>query len=361
MPQPDRTDELRRLLTQRILVLDGAMGTMIQRYQLQEADFRGERFANHPRDLKGANDLLCITHPDIIEEIHRAYLAAGSDIIETNTFNSTAISMADYALEPAVYEINRAASEIARRACDAYSTPDKPRFVAGSLGPTNRTASLSPDVNNASMRAVTFDELVDAYYEQTRGLVDGGCDILMPETTFDTLNLKAALFAIDKYFEDTGIRLPVIASITITDASGRTLSGQTVEACWNSIRHATLLAVGINCALGAEDMRPHVEELSTLAPIFISCYPNAGLPNALGGYDETPEMMAAVLRDYAESGWLNLVGGCCGTGPDHIKIIAETVATLPPRRCGAGFQPAPGDQAGGPLHTNRFLRLSGLE
>ena len=346
MPQPDRTEELRSLLNRRILVLDGAMGTMIQRYQLSEEDFRGERYRSHPRDLKGANDLLNLTRPDIIEEIHRAYLAAGSDIIETNTFNSTAISMADYALEPAVYEINRAASEIARKACDAYSTPDKPRFVAGSLGPTNRTASLSPDVNNAGMRAVTFDELVDAYYEQTRGLVDGGCDILMPETTFDTLNLKAALFAIDKYFEDTGIRLPVIASITITDASGRTLSGQTVEACWNSIRHATLLAVGINCALGAEDMRPHVEELSTLAPIFISCYPNAGLPNALGGYDETPEMMAAVLRDYAESGWLNLVGGCCGTGPDHIRVIAETVATLPAR------VPSPVPQ---------YLRLSGLE
>ena len=346
MPQPDRTEELRSLLNRRILVLDGAMGTMIQRYQLSEEDFRGERYRSHPRDLKGANDLLNLTRPDVIEEIHRAYLAAGSDIIETNTFNATAISMADYALEPAVYEINRAASEIARRACDAYSTPDKPRFVAGSLGPTNRTASLSPDVNNAGMRAVTFDELVDAYYEQTRGLVDGGCDILMPETTFDTLNLKAALFAIDKYFEDTGVRLPVIASITITDASGRTLSGQTVEACWNSIRHATLLAVGINCALGAEDMRPHVEELSTLAPIFISCYPNAGLPNALGGYDETPEMMAAVLRDYAASGWLNLVGGCCGTGPEHIRIIAETVATLPPRVP----QPVP-----------QYLRLSGLE
>ncbi len=346
MPQPDRTEELRSLLQQRILVLDGAMGTMIQRYQLSEQDFRGERYRSHPRDLKGANDLLNIVRPDIIEEIHRAYLAAGSDIIETNTFNATAISMADYALEPDVYEINRAASEIARRACDAYSTPDRPRFVAGSLGPTNRTASLSPDVNNAGMRAVTFDELVDAYYEQTRGLIDGGCDILMPETTFDTLNLKAALFAIEKYFEDTGIRLPIIASITITDASGRTLSGQTVEACWNSIRHANLLAAGINCALGAEDMRPHVEELSTLAPLFISCYPNAGLPNALGGYDETPEMMADVLRDYAASGWLNLVGGCCGTGPEHIRVIAETVATLPPRV---------------PPVVPQYLRLSGLE
>ena len=346
MPQPDRTEELRRLLTQRILVLDGAMGTMIQRYQLSEEEFRGERFAKHPRDLKGANDLLCLTRPDIIEEIHRAYLEAGSDIIETNTFNAQAISMADYALEPVVYEINLEAAKIARRACDALSTPDRPRFVAGSLGPTNRTASLSPDVNNAGMRAVTFDELVDAYYEQTRGLVDGGADILMPETTFDTLNLKAALFAIEKYFDDTGIRLPVIASITITDASGRTLSGQTVEACWNSISHASLLAAGINCALGAEDMRPHVEELSTLAPVFLSVYPNAGLPNALGGYDETPQMMAAVLRDYAENGWINFVGGCCGTGPEHIRVIAETVATLPPRV---------------PPRPPQVLRLSGLE
>src|ERR1051325_6323227 len=344
MPQPDRTEELRRLLTQRILVLDGAMGTMIQRYRLTEEDFRGERFKNHPRDLRGANDLLCLTRPDVIEQIHRAYLEAGSDIIETNTFNAQAISMADYALEPWCYEINVEAARIARKAADAFT--DKPRFVAGSLGPTNRTASLSPDVNNAGLRTVTFDELVAAYYEEVRGLVDGGVDLLMPETTFDTLNLKAALFAIEKYFEDTGIRLPVIASITITDASGRTLSGQTVEACWNSISHAPLLAAGINCALGAEDMRPHVEELSSLAPVFLSCYPNAGLPNALGGYDETPEMMAATLRDYAENGWLNLVGGCCGTVPDHIRLIAETVATLPPRV---------------PPHPPQYLRLTGLE
>ena len=346
MARPDRTQELRDLLTRRILVLDGAMGTMIQRYRLGEADYRGERYRDHSHDLKGASDVLNLTRPDVIEEIHRAYLEAGSDIIETNTFNAQAISMLDYALGPDVYELNKVGAELARRACDAYSTPEKPRFVAGSLGPTNRTASISPDVNNAGMRAVTFDELVDAYYEQTRGLVDGGCDILMPETTFDTLNLKAALFAIEKYFADTGIRLPVIASITITDASGRTLSGQTVEACWNSIRHAPLLAVGINCALGAEDMRPHVGELSNLAPIFISCYPNAGLPNALGGYDETPAMMADVLREYAGNGWLNLVGGCCGTGPDHIRFIAETVATLPPRV---------------PSTPPQYLRLSGLE
>ncbi|MFZ2491294.1 MAG: methionine synthase [Thermoanaerobaculia bacterium] len=346
MPQPDRTEEIRNLLTRRIAVLDGAMGTMIQRYQLDEAAFRGEAFANHPRDLRGANDLLNLTQPQVIEEIHRAYLEAGSDILETNTFNAQAISLADYGLEDKVYEINLAAARIARRACDAFSTPDRPRFVAGSLGPTNRTASLSPDVNNPAFRAVSFDELVDAYYEQVRGLVDGGSDILMPETTFDTLNLKAALFAIEKYFADTGIRLPIIASITITDASGRTLSGQTVEACWNSISHAPLLAVGINCALGAEEMRPYVEELATIAPVFISCYPNAGLPNALGGYDETPEEMAAVLLDYAENGWLNLVGGCCGTGPDHIRVISEIVRDLPPRV---------------PQPVAKHLRLSGLE
>ena len=346
MAQPDRSEELRALLAKRILVLDGAMGTMIQRYSLDEAAFRGERFAQHPRSLKGASDVLALTRPHVLDEIHRQYLEAGSDIIETNTFNAQAISFADYDLEPYVYEINKAAAEICRRAADDFSTPEKPRFVAGSMGPTNRTSSLSPDVNNPGFRGVTFDELVDAYYEQTRGLVDGGVDLLMPETTFDTLNLKAALFAIQKYFADTGITLPVIASITITDASGRTLSGQTVEAAWNSIAHAPLLAVGINCALGAEEMRPHVEELAKLAPIFISCYPNAGLPNALGGYDETAAEMAAVLRDYASSGWLNIVGGCCGTGYDHIRIIAETVATLPPRV---------------PSAPPRHLRLSGLE
>jgi 5-methyltetrahydrofolate--homocysteine methyltransferase len=346
MPQPNRTEELRRILSQRILVLDGAMGTQIQRYGLDESAFRGERFANHSRDLQGASDVLAITRPSVIEEVHRAYLEAGADIIETNTFNAQAISFADYALEPYVYEINVAAAQCARRAVEAFDSPEKPRFVAGAMGPTNRTASLSPDVNDPGFRGVSFDELVDAYYEQVRGLVDGGVDILLPETTFDTLNVKAALFAIEKFFEDTGITLPVIASITITDASGRTLSGQTVEACWNSISHAPLLAVGINCALGAEEMRAHVEELSTLAPTFISCYPNAGLPNALGGYDESPETMADVLRDFAANGWLNIVGGCCGTGFDHIRLISETVATLPPRV---------------PSTPEPFLRLSGLE
>jgi 5-methyltetrahydrofolate--homocysteine methyltransferase len=346
MAQPNRSAELRDLLTRRILVLDGAMGTQIQTYGLDEAAFRGERFANHPRDLKGASDVLAITNPSVLDQVHRKYLEAGADIIETNTFNAQAISFADYDLQPYVYEINKAAAEICRRAADDFSTPDKPRFVAGAMGPTNRTASLSPDVNDPGFRGVTFDELVDAYYEQARGLVDGGVDILLPETTFDTLNLKAALFAVQKLFDDSGITLPVIASITITDASGRTLSGQTVEACWNSISHAPLFAVGINCALGAEEMRAHVEELAQLAPIFISCYPNAGLPNALGGYDETARMMAAVLRDFAASGWLNIVGGCCGTGFEHVRMIAETVATLPPRV---------------PRPVEPHLRLSGLE
>ncbi|MGN6186268.1 MAG: methionine synthase [Thermoanaerobaculia bacterium] len=346
MAQPNRTAELKALLDQRILVLDGAMGTQIQTYGLDESKFRGERFKNHSRDLKGASDVLSLTAPEVLDEIHRKYLAAGADIIETNTFNAQAISFADYDLQPYVYEINKACAQICRKAADDFSTPAKPRFVAGAMGPTNRTASLSPDVNRPGFRGVTFDELVDAYYEQVRGLVDGGVDILLPETTFDTLNLKAALFAIQKYFDDTGITLPVIASITITDAAGRTLSGQTVEACWNSISHAPLLAVGVNCALGAEEMRAHVEELAKLAPIYISCYPNAGLPNALGGYDETPDMMATVLRDFAESGWLNIVGGCCGTGFDHVKRISEIVATLPPRK---------------PQPIEPHLRLSGLE
>jgi 5-methyltetrahydrofolate--homocysteine methyltransferase len=333
-------------LRQRILIIDGAMGTMIQRHKLDEAAYRGERFANHPRDLKGAADVLSLTRPDIIEDIHRAYLEAGADIVETNTFSAQAISMADYGLEPLCYEMNVASARIARKAADAFSTPDRPRFVAGSIGPTNRTASLSPDVNNPAFRAVTFDELVAAYYDQVRGLVDGGADILLPETTFDTLNLKAALFAIEKYFADTAKRLPVMTSITITDASGRTLSGQTVEACWNSISHIPMVSVGINCALGAKEMRPHIEELARVAPVFISCYPNAGLPNALGEYDETPASMAALLRDFAENNWLNVVGGCCGTTPDHIRAIANVVRDLKPRV---------------PQPVEKHLRLSGLE
>ncbi|HUJ16060.1 MAG TPA: methionine synthase, partial [Thermoanaerobaculia bacterium] len=338
--------KLLEALQRRILIIDGAMGTLIQRHRLDESGFRGSQFAAHPRDLKGANDLLSLTQPKIIAEIHRAYLDAGADIIETNTFNAQAISMADYGLEAFVYDMNRAAAEIARRAADAVSTADHPRFVAGSIGPTNRTASLSPDVNNPAFRSVSFDELVDAYYEQVRGLVDGGVDLLLPETTFDTLNLKAALFAIQKFFDDTGKRLPVMASLTITDASGRTLSGQTVEAAWNSISHAPLLTVGINCALGAKEMRPHIEELARIAPVYIHCYPNAGLPNALGEYDETPRSMSALLRDFAANNWLNVVGGCCGTTPDHIRAIAGAVRDLPPRK---------------PPQIEKYLRLSGLE
>ena len=297
----DRAAALLDALKKRILILDGAMGTMVQRYELDEAAYRGTRFANHSRDLKGASDVLALTRPEVLEEIHRAYLEAGADIIETNTFNAQAISFADYALEPYVYEINVAAAQLARRAADAYETPDHPRFVAGSLGPTNRTASLSPDVNNPAFRGVTFDELVAAYQEQVRGLVDGGADLLLIETIFDTLNAKAAIFAVEKHFHETGARLPLMLSVTITDASGRTLSGQTVEAFWNSVSHANIVSVGLNCALGAAEMRPHVEELARIAPVFLSCYPNAGLPNALGGYDETPNSMATLLRDFAKN------------------------------------------------------------
>ncbi|HWS71892.1 MAG TPA: methionine synthase, partial [Thermoanaerobaculia bacterium] len=340
------TTSLNEALRKRILIIDGAMGTMIQRYDLDEAGYRGARFADHPRDLKGNNDLLSLTRPDIIEEIHRQYLEAGADIIETNTFNAQAISMADYGFEQYVYEINVESAKIARRAAAAYSTPERPRWVAGALGPTNRTASLSPDVNNPAFRGVTYDDLVAAYYEQVRGLVDGGVDILLPETVFDTLNLKAALFAVEKFFDDRGVRIPLMMSVTITDASGRTLSGQTVEAFWNSVSHARVISVGINCALGAKEMRPHVEELSRLAPVYLTCYPNAGLPNALGAYDETPESMSTLLRDFAANGWLNMVGGCCGTTPDHIRMIADVVKDLPPREV---------------PQIEQHLRLSGLE
>jgi 5-methyltetrahydrofolate--homocysteine methyltransferase len=344
----ERAHQLTTLLTQRIVILDGAMGTMIQRYRLDESAYRGEEFRDHPSDLKGANDLLCLTQPRIIEEIHRQYLDAGADIIETNTFNAQAISLADYHLQHLAYDLNVAAAHVARKAADSFMADhaDRAVFVAGALGPTNRTASLSPDVNNPAFRAVTFDELVAAYYEQIRGLVDGGVDVLLVETIFDTLNCKAALFAVEKYFADTNTRIPVMASVTITDASGRTLSGQTVEAFWNSISHANLISVGINCALGAHEMRPHVEELSQVAPVFISCYPNAGLPNALGGYDETPEMMAAELREFATSGWLNVAGGCCGTTPEHVRAIANAVRDVAPRQ---------------PANPPHFSRLSGLE
>ncbi|MDH4100923.1 MAG: methionine synthase [Nitrospirota bacterium] len=322
-----------QLLKQRILILDGAMGTMIQGYGLQEGDYRGQRFKDWPCDVKGNNDLLSLTRPDIIGAIHTAYLEAGADIIETNTFNSTAVSMADYRMEGLVYELNVAGAKVARAASDAVSakTPEKPRFVAGVLGPTNRTASISPDVNNPGFRNINFDQLVTAYTEAIRGLVDGGADLLLVETIFDTLNAKAALFAIETFAETTGKRLPVMISGTITDASGRLLSGQTVAAFWNSLRHIRPVSFGFNCALGAEELRPHIEELSAIADCFVSAHPNAGLPNAFGGYDETPEAMAKEIAEWARSGFLNIVGGCCGTSPAHIRAIADAVATIPPR------------------------------
>ncbi len=343
-----RLSELPELLARRILVLDGAMGTMIQTYQLGEQDYRGDRFRDWPRDLKGNNDLLSLTQPAIISAIHAAYLDAGADILETNSFNSTAISMADYGMEHLVYELNLAAARLAREVADGFERrgPESPRFVAGVLGPTNRTASLSPDVNDPGFRNVRFDDLVETYGEAIRGLLDGGADLLLVETIFDTLNAKAALFAIDSYFERTGLRVPIMISGTITDASGRTLSGQTTEAFWNSVAHGRPLSIGLNCALGAKALRQYVQELSRVAPTFVSTHPNAGLPNEFGGYDENPEYMAGVLREFAESGLVNLVGGCCGTTPAHIKAIAEAVAGLPPRRPAA------------PLPR---LRVSGLE
>ncbi|MEX0938846.1 MAG: methionine synthase [Pirellulales bacterium] len=335
-PQTHRRALLEKLLNERILVLDGAMGTMIQSLCLSDEDVRGERFAKHTRDVKNFCDLLSLTQPDAITDIHRKYLEAGADIVETNTFTCNAISMADYDLQSLSEELNIAAAQCARRAVDEFNalTPERPRFVAGSIGPTNRTASLSPDVNNPGYRAVTFDDLVETYYQQVSGLVQGGVDILFPETTFDTLNLKACLFAIDKYFEnwDPEERLPVMTSVTITDRSGRTLSGQTLEAFLLSISHANLLSVGLNCAFGADELRPYVEELSRLSPKLISCHPNAGLPNEFGGFDETPEHMAETLADFAENGWLNIVGGCCGTTPNHIRAIAEAVDGKQPRR-----------------------------
>jgi len=339
---------LRELLARRIVLLDGAMGTMIQTYGLDEAGFRGERFVDHSHDLKGCNDLLCMTRPEIIEEIHRQYLLAGADLIETNTFNSTSVSLADYELERFVYDLNLAGARVARQAVQAVMRQDPARncFVAGAVGPTNRTASISPNVNNAAFRAVTFDQLVEAYSEQVRGLMDGGVDILLVETVFDTLNAKAALFAIEQYFQDRGKRVPIMLSVTITDLSGRTLSGQTIEAFWNSVSHVELLSVGINCALGAKQMRPYIEELSTIAPVHISCYPNAGLPNAFGGFDETPEIMSSDLLDFAGNGWVNIVGGCCGSTPAHITAIAAAVGDCDPR--------VPAKPAG-------YTRLSGLE
>jgi 5-methyltetrahydrofolate--homocysteine methyltransferase len=321
------------LLPQRILVIDGAMGTMIQRYKLSEADFRGQRFTHFHRDIKGNNDLLALTQPVILAEIHRAYLEAGADILETNTFSSTSIAQADYDMQDLAYELNYESARIAKMVADEFTTanPNKPRYVAGAIGPTNRTASISPDVNNPGFRAVSFEELSAAYYEQAKGLVEGGVDILLVETIFDTLNAKAALFAIDQLFEEIGQKLPIMVSGTITDASGRTLSGQTAEAFWISVSHMPLLSVGLNCALGAEEMRPHLEALSNIADTFISAYPNAGLPNEFGEYDQAAEEMKEYIRDFASSGFVNIIGGCCGTTPDHIRAMAEAVANIPPR------------------------------
>ncbi|MBT8121458.1 MAG: homocysteine S-methyltransferase family protein, partial [Gammaproteobacteria bacterium] len=325
--------KLETLLRDRILFLDGAMGTMIQRHKLGEADYRGERFADWPSDLKGNNDLLVLTQPAIIADIHRQYLEAGADIIETNTFNATRVAMADYGMEDLSYEINVAAARLARSVADevAATDADKPRLVAGVLGPTNRTASISPDVNDPGFRNISFDDLVEAYIESIRGLVEGGVDILMIETIFDTLNAKAAVFAVEQFFADSGTRLPVMISGTITDQSGRTLTGQVTEAFYNSLHHANPLSIGLNCALGADQLRQYVEEMSRIADTYVSAHPNAGLPNEFGEYDETPEKMAAELADWAKNGFINIIGGCCGTTPDHIRAIVEAVSQHPPR------------------------------
>jgi 5-methyltetrahydrofolate--homocysteine methyltransferase len=325
---------IKDLLKERILIIDGAMGTMIQRHKLEEADYRGNRFANWHKDVKGNNDLLSITQPDIIIGIHKQYLDAGADIIETNTFSSTTIAQADYDMQELAYELNVASAKCARIAADEYTAqnPAKPRFVAGAIGPLNKTLSLSPDVNNPGYRAVTFDEVVIAYEEQIRGLVDGGADILLVETIFDTLNAKAAIYAIKDFFRKNNVpELPIMISGTITDASGRTLSGQTLEAFYISVVHANPLSIGLNCALGASEMRPHIEELSSIAKCFTSAYPNAGLPNAFGEYDEQPHETAHIIEEWAKEGFVNIVGGCCGTTPDHIRHIAEEVSKFKPR------------------------------
>ena len=324
---------IQQALQSRILIIDGAMGTMIQRHQLQEADFRGERFKDHAYPLKGNNDVLSITRPDIIKDIHRQYLLAGADILETNTFSGTRIAQADYHLEDAVYDLNFQSAKIAKEVAEEFTRqqPERPRFVAGAMGPTNKTASLSPDVNNPGYRAITFDELAAAFKEQAKALIDGGADILLLETIIDTLNAKAALFAIQELFEEMGREIPVMISGTITDASGRTLSGQTTEAFLISVSHAPLLSVGLNCALGADMLRPYLQVLNERAPFFVSAYPNAGLPNEFGQYDQTPEQMAAQVEEYLKEGLVNMVGGCCGTTPDHIKKIAALTQRYKPR------------------------------
>lgn len=328
-----RAQQLPEILKQRIVILDGAMGTMIQRYKLTEADYRGARFTEHHVDVKGNNELLLLTRPDVIREIHEQYLAAGADLIETNTFGATSVAQEDYDMAELAYEMNVVAAQIAREACDQYSTPDKPRFVAGAFGPTPRTASISPDVNDPGARNIDYEQLRAAYYEQGKGLLDGGADVFLVETIFDTLNAKAALFAIEQLFEDTGERLPVLISGTVTDASGRILSGQTVEAFWYSLRHAKPLTFGLNCALGGELMRPYIAELSKLCDCGVSCYPNAGLPNPMSdtGFDETPEITSHILQGFAHDGLVNLVGGCCGTTPEHIAAIAQAVKDFAPR------------------------------
>jgi 5-methyltetrahydrofolate--homocysteine methyltransferase len=351
--------QLDALLLKRILVLDGAMGTMVQRHKPTEADFRGERFRDHPKELRGDNDLLVLTRPDIIGAIHRQYLEAGADIIETNTFSGTSVAQADYGLEPFVYELNREGAKLARAAADEWTakTPDRPRFVAGSIGPTNRILSISPDVNNPSFRNITFDQLKEAFKEQLRGLIDGGADLLLFETIVDTLNVKAGIVALEELYEERATsveqRLPLMISVTITDRSGRTLAGQTIDAFWVSIAHARPFSVGINCALGARDMRPYLAELSRIADCYISCYPNAGLPNAFGAYDEQPAETGGYLQEFAESGFVNIVGGCCGTTPDHIAAIAKAVAPLPPRRLSNPQSPIP--------NHHQFTEFAGLE
>jgi 5-methyltetrahydrofolate--homocysteine methyltransferase len=344
----DRTDELTTLLQQRILILDGAMGTMIQRHKLEEADYRGEQFKDWPSDLKGNNDLLVLTKPEVIRGIHAQYLEAGADIIETNTFNGNRLSQADYGLQAHTAEIVTAAARLARAVADEYTAtnPSKPRFVAGVLGPTSKTASISPDVNDPGARNTSFDELVEVYAEATRALIAGEVDLILIETVFDTLNAKAAAFAVDSVFEEDAVRLPIMISGTITDASGRTLSGQTTEAFYNSLRHVKPLAIGLNCALGPDALRPHVEDMARVSEFYTTFHPNAGLPNEMGEYDMGPGEMAAHVREWAESGFVNIVGGCCGSTPEHIRAIAQALAGKPPRQ---------------PQAPDHRLRLSGLE
>jgi len=344
----DKTEQLKGLMAERILVIDGAMGTMIQKHSLQEADYRGERFADWHSDVKGNNDLLVLTNPDIIAGIHDDFLAAGADIIETNSFNGTTISMADYDMQEYAREINVEAAKLARRVADEWTekTPEKPRFVAGSVGPTNKTLSLSPDVNNPGYREVNFDEVKGAYREQIEGLIEGGVDLILIETVFDTLNAKAAAMAAEEAFDTVGHRLPIMLSCTITDMSGRNLSGQTIESFWYSVRHAKPLTVGLNCAFGAEHLRPHAVTLNAIANTNVCVFPNAGLPNEMGEYDESPEVMAGQIKEWANEGLLNVVGGCCGTSPDHIAAISKAIEGIPPRKIPA---------------DNHAMRLSGLD